>query len=237
MAPCPPAAALLRAFPRTRGCPARPRLSHKACRRHTRISRIPALRTAAMSACRRTPTTTRTPSRRLNGVLSHPHDNTAPEGGGLYPLCPGFPDRDVRMYTTKAPPKRGLTGVDNAARTRDLLNHNQLLYRLSYIHHVCHPVSRIRTTDGYYTGFSRQREFGASRRSRTTGNGVDHPAAHTRNAHRQPRHVLFRSLQPYAMSATKHWVFAARTGWTMCVLPGILKAEAGVMVGWESIRR
>lgn len=64
---------------------------------------------------------------------------------------------------TKAPPKRGLAGVDNAARTRDLLNHNQLLYRLSYIHHVCHPVSRIRTTDGYYTGFSRQREFGASR--------------------------------------------------------------------------
>lgn len=148
-----------------------------------------------------------------------------------------FPDRDVRMYTTKAPPKRGLAGVDNAARTRDLLNHNQLLYRLSYIHHVCHPVSRIRTTDGYYTGFSRQREFGASRRSRTTGNGVDHPAAYDRNAHRQPRHVLFRSLQPYAMSATKHWVFAARTGWTMCVLPGILKAEAGVMVGWESIRR
>lgn len=71
---------------------------------------------------------------------------------------------------TKAPPKRGLAGVDNAARTRDLLNHNQLLYRLSYIHHVCHPVSRIRTTDGYYTGFSRQREFGASRRSRTSGN-------------------------------------------------------------------
>lgn len=26
-------------------------------------------------------------------------------------------------------------GVDNAARTRDLLNHNQMLYRLSYIHH------------------------------------------------------------------------------------------------------
>lgn len=27
--------------------------------------------------------------------------------------------------------------MDNATRTRDLLNHNQLLYRLSYIHHVC----------------------------------------------------------------------------------------------------
>lgn len=30
----------------------------------------------------------------------------------------------------------GTSGVDNAARTRDLLNHNQLLYLLSYIHHV-----------------------------------------------------------------------------------------------------
>ena len=26
-------------------------------------------------------------------------------------------------------------GVANAARTRDLLNHNQVLYRLSYSHH------------------------------------------------------------------------------------------------------
>ena len=28
------------------------------------------------------------------------------------------------------------TGVANAARTRDLLNHNQMLYQLSYSHHV-----------------------------------------------------------------------------------------------------
>ena len=28
------------------------------------------------------------------------------------------------------------TGVDNAVRTRDLLNHNQMLYLLSYIHHA-----------------------------------------------------------------------------------------------------
>lgn len=27
-------------------------------------------------------------------------------------------------------------GVDNAVRTRDLLNHNQMLYLLSYIHHM-----------------------------------------------------------------------------------------------------
>lgn len=31
---------------------------------------------------------------------------------------------------------RGFTGVANAARTRDLLNHNQMLYQLSYSHHV-----------------------------------------------------------------------------------------------------
>jgi hypothetical protein len=30
----------------------------------------------------------------------------------------------------------GNIGVDNAVRTRDLLNHNQMLYLLSYIHHV-----------------------------------------------------------------------------------------------------
>ena len=33
-------------------------------------------------------------------------------------------------------------GVDNAARTRDLLNHNQLLYLLSYIHHSCVASNR-----------------------------------------------------------------------------------------------
>lgn len=36
-----------------------------------------------------------------------------------------------------------LTRVDNVARTRDLLNHNQVLYRLSYIHHAL----RIATGD------------------------------------------------------------------------------------------
>lgn len=30
----------------------------------------------------------------------------------------------------------GFPRVDDVARTRDLLNHNQVLYRLSYIHHV-----------------------------------------------------------------------------------------------------
>lgn len=30
---------------------------------------------------------------------------------------------------------RVLLGVANAARTRDLLNHNQMLYQLSYGHH------------------------------------------------------------------------------------------------------
>ena len=32
--------------------------------------------------------------------------------------------------------RKGFTGVANAARTRDLLNHNQMLYQLSYSHHV-----------------------------------------------------------------------------------------------------
>lgn len=31
--------------------------------------------------------------------------------------------------------RKGFTGVANAARTRDLLNHNQMLYQLSYGHH------------------------------------------------------------------------------------------------------
>lgn len=34
-------------------------------------------------------------------------------------------------------------GVDNAARTRDLLNHNQLLYLLSYIHHGAFQFPKI----------------------------------------------------------------------------------------------
>ena len=41
-------------------------------------------------------------------------------------------------YSQKFPLSFGTkpsTGVANAARTRDLLNHNQVLYRLSYSHH------------------------------------------------------------------------------------------------------
>lgn len=44
-----------------------------------------------------------------------------------------------RVARNKNPAGAGFHGVDNAARTRDLLNHNQLLYQLSYIHHVWHP--------------------------------------------------------------------------------------------------
>ena len=46
----------------------------------------------------------------------------------LYPIIRGSDNEKPRLS--------GVRGVDNAARTRDLLNHNQLLYRLSYIHHV-----------------------------------------------------------------------------------------------------
>ena len=42
------------------------------------------------------------------------------------------------------------SGVDDAARTRDLLNHNQGLYQLSYIHHAT-DHQMLRATEGYYT--------------------------------------------------------------------------------------
>lgn len=42
----------------------------------------------------------------------------------------------TRPEEQQTPGEPGVDGVDNAARTRDLLNHNQMLYRLSYIHHV-----------------------------------------------------------------------------------------------------
>lgn len=51
----------------------------------------------------------------------------------------------------------GIDGVANAVRTRDLLNHNQMLYLLSYGHHrsekLTDSVNRIniRTTDKNYT--------------------------------------------------------------------------------------
>ena len=48
--------------------------------------------------------------------------------------------------------RKGLAGVANAARTRDLLNHNQMLYQLSYSHHVF--ASYRSATDENYTRFS-----------------------------------------------------------------------------------
>ena len=30
------------------------------------------------------------------------------------------------------------TGVNDGTRTRDILDHNQVLYQLSYAHHDCH---------------------------------------------------------------------------------------------------
>jgi hypothetical protein len=35
----------------------------------------------------------------------------------------------------EAPVSRGLGGVSDGARTRDILDHNQVLYQLSYTHH------------------------------------------------------------------------------------------------------
>lgn len=51
----------------------------------------------------------------------------------------------------------GIDGVANAVRTRDLLNHNQMLYLLSYGHHRSEKPTgstnriNIRTTDKNYT--------------------------------------------------------------------------------------
>ena len=44
--------------------------------------------------------------------------------------------REQGRKKNETPGEPGVDRVDNAARTRDLLNHNQMLYRLSYIHHV-----------------------------------------------------------------------------------------------------
>lgn len=65
-------------------------------------------------------------------------------------------------------------GVDNAVRTRDLLNHNQMLYLLSYIHHGDDVVTHIRTTDDYYTRCSGTPRRGGCRSGesrRVRGNG------------------------------------------------------------------
>ena len=46
------------------------------------------------------------------------------------------PERGIQGEKTKPfRERKGFSGVANAARTRDLLNHNQMLYQLSYGHH------------------------------------------------------------------------------------------------------
>ena len=47
-------------------------------------------------------------------------------------------------------------GVANEARTRDLLNHNQMLYQLSYGHHVCFPAGLEDNRWILYTTFGRR---------------------------------------------------------------------------------
>lgn len=37
-----------------------------------------------------------------------------------------------------SPTRTLLTGVNDGTRTRDILDHNQVLYQLSYAHHDCH---------------------------------------------------------------------------------------------------
>lgn len=52
------------------------------------------------------------------------------------PLWPITQERGIQGEKTKPfRERKGFTGVANAARTRDLLNHNQMLYQLSYGHH------------------------------------------------------------------------------------------------------
>ena len=53
------------------------------------------------------------------------------------PIWPITQERGIHGEKTKPfRERKGFTGVANAARTRDLLNHNQMLYQLSYSHHV-----------------------------------------------------------------------------------------------------
>ena len=53
------------------------------------------------------------------------------------PIWPITQERGIQGEKTKPfRERKGFTGVANAARTRDLLNHNQMLYQLSYSHHV-----------------------------------------------------------------------------------------------------
>ena len=52
------------------------------------------------------------------------------------PIWPITQERGIHGEKTKPfRERKGFTGVANAARTRDLLNHNQMLYQLSYGHH------------------------------------------------------------------------------------------------------
>ena len=69
------------------------------------------------------------------------------------PIWPITQERGIQGEKTKPfRERKGFTGVANAARTRDLLNHNQMLYQLSYSHHV---LASCRSATGEnYTRFS-----------------------------------------------------------------------------------
>ncbi len=65
---------------------------------------------------------------------------------GVHLVCTD-PMPDTRRKYEKTPTSLVAVGVwrgvDNAVRTRDLLNHNQMLYLLSYIHHVVWNPTRV----------------------------------------------------------------------------------------------
>lgn len=63
----------------------------------------------------------RVPSRALASILDNPHEKG--------PLCKRGPFSCLGSRAKK-------NGVGDVIRTRDLLNHNQMLYQLSYAHHV-----------------------------------------------------------------------------------------------------
>lgn len=66
-------------------------------------------------------------------------------------------------------------GVANEARTRDLLNHNQMLYQLSYGHHACFPAGLEDNRWILYTTFCRcahRRVACAPRRRRVSVSAV-----------------------------------------------------------------
>ena len=63
----------------------------------------------------------RVPSRALASILDNPH-----EKGPLVHKGP--------LFMPRISGKKN--GVGDVIRTRDLLNHNQMLYQLSYAHHV-----------------------------------------------------------------------------------------------------